>query len=110
MRSPLLPVVQLCSLTATSWPKPPPKPMVAMQAELPHEIEFVIHPDGTVDTTVKGLKGDDCLKVTREIENALGEVVERKSTSEMYENNVQVDNEQFQTVSNEENDDQIPDW
>jgi hypothetical protein len=49
------------------------------------EIEIIIRPDGTVEETVKGLQGEDCLKVTQEIEKALGTVVKRKATSEMYQ-------------------------
>ena len=48
------------------------------------QIEFVIKPDGTVEETVTGVTGPDCEIISGTIENALGEITERKQTSEYY--------------------------
>jgi hypothetical protein len=62
------------------------------------EIAFSIAPDGTVTFEVKGVKGPDCLELTKEIEEELGVVVSRQNTSEYYEAPV----EQDEVVSLEE--------
>jgi hypothetical protein len=49
------------------------------------ELEIVIEPDGTTHIHVKGIRGARCLDVTRKIEEELGEVIDRKYTSEYYE-------------------------
>jgi hypothetical protein len=49
------------------------------------EIDFIIGEDGEVKITVKGAPGEDCLKLTKEIEEALGLVGERTHTSEFYQ-------------------------
>ena len=55
------------------------------------EIAFQIGPDGTVTFEVKGVKGADCLDLTREIEEELGVVIQRDKTSEYYEAPLQDD-------------------
>ena len=52
------------------------------------QIDFTIHPDGSVSFEVKGTKGSDCLELTREIEEELGLVTSREKTSEYYEESV----------------------
>jgi hypothetical protein len=52
------------------------------------ELEIVIEPDGTTFIHVKGIKGARCLDVTRRIEEELGEVTDRRYTSEYYEESV----------------------
>mgnify|MGYP001590214294 CR=1 FL=1 len=48
-------------------------------------IDVFIHPDGSVELQVKGVKGKKCLDLTKDLEQALGEVKERKLTSEYYQ-------------------------
>ena len=55
------------------------------------EIEYTIYPDGRIEQIVKGVKGEDCLKLTAEIEEELGEVVSQKPTGEMFEQKVEVE-------------------
>ena len=61
------------------------------------QIEFKIHPDGRVEETVRGVKGNNCHKVTEAINEKLGEVVASSPTEEMFESEVSV-NEQV-TIS-----------
>ena len=49
------------------------------------EIEAVINLEGEVELTIKGLRGDGCEDIARALEDALGEVVERKKTPEYYQ-------------------------
>ena len=49
------------------------------------QIEFIIRPDGTVEETTHGLKGEQCEQVTARIEQALGRVTARQATPERYE-------------------------
>ena len=49
------------------------------------EIEVVIRPDGSVELRPVGMKGPDCVEATRELEEALGVVVDRQRTPEFYE-------------------------
>ena len=49
------------------------------------EIEFIIRPDGTVEETTRGLKGQACERVTARLEQTLGEVFSREATAERYE-------------------------
>jgi len=48
-------------------------------------IDVFIHPDGTVELQVKWVKGKKCLDLTKNLEQALGEVKERKLTNEYYQ-------------------------
>jgi hypothetical protein len=56
------------------------------------QIEFIIKPDGSVEERVTGMTGPDCIEQTADIEQALGEVVEREHTSDYYKNQQQSDN------------------
>jgi hypothetical protein len=49
------------------------------------EIKFTIDEQGEVSIQVLGAKGEDCERLTREIELALGIVTERQHTSEYYQ-------------------------
>lgn len=48
------------------------------------EIEFTIHPDGKVEYTIRGVKGNGCEKLS-ELFKSVGHTIESKSTSEYYE-------------------------
>ena len=72
-----------------SW-KPQGAPGVQGSSE--QEIEYTIHQDGRVEVRVNGVKGSGCLELTKELEEMLGEVVVRKNTDEMFEQNIQTDN------------------
>lgn len=49
------------------------------------EIQFTIDDNGEVSIKVLGVKGDECERITREIELALGVVSVRQHTSEYYQ-------------------------
>ena len=49
------------------------------------DILFSIDGSGNITITVEGVKGKDCEKVTKEIEEALGVVVNRQHTPEYYQ-------------------------
>jgi hypothetical protein len=49
------------------------------------ELEIQVDREGNVIVHVKGVKGDDCLLLTRSIEDALGRVTDRSLTHEHYE-------------------------
>lgn len=55
------------------------------------EIEFRIYPDGRVTEVVRGVKGENCEKITEAINNQLGNVVASQPTEEMFETEVVVD-------------------
>jgi hypothetical protein len=59
-------------------------------------IEYTIFPDGRVEETVKGIRGDDCHKVVAKINESLGKVVASKPTEEMFEQEIVID----QTLTN----------
>ncbi len=48
-------------------------------------ITFTIDENGEVKIEVKGAPGEDCMKLTKEIEEALGMVGERSMTSEYFQ-------------------------
>ncbi|NOZ02429.1 MAG: DUF2997 domain-containing protein [Deltaproteobacteria bacterium] len=50
-----------------------------------YEIDIEIKDDGTVSFGVKGVKGRKCRDLTRELEEALGEVAAVEHTTEYYE-------------------------
>lgn len=64
------------------------------------QIEFKIFPDGRVEETVRGIKGNNCHQVTADINEALGAVIDSVPTEEMYEQELVVD----QTVQNMQGD------
>ena len=49
------------------------------------ELEITITPEGETVIEVKGVKGNDCLKLTKSIEEELGSVKERKLKSDYYQ-------------------------
>ena len=52
------------------------------------EISIEIKPNGEVELKVDGVKGASCMDLTKFLEEALGEVVDRQHTSEYFENEV----------------------
>lgn len=56
-----------------------------------HEIDIQIDDNGNVSFKVKGLKGKACLEVTKELEEALGIVVNREKTAEYYQTETQAE-------------------
>jgi hypothetical protein len=55
------------------------------------EIEFRIYPDGRVTEVVRGVKGQNCEKITEAINKQLGNVVASQPTEEMFEQEVVID-------------------
>jgi len=50
------------------------------------EVVVTIKPDGRVEIQVRGVKGKECLELTRPLEELLGNKIElRKLTAEAYE-------------------------
>jgi hypothetical protein len=49
------------------------------------ELEITIDNEGRVQIGTKGIHGGDCVVVTRSLEDAIGEVRDRRFTSEFYE-------------------------
>lgn len=62
------------------------------------QIEFKIFPDGRVEEIVRGVKGNNCHKVTEDINNALGKVVASQPTEEMYEQELVVEQTLTETL------------
>jgi hypothetical protein len=54
------------------------------------EMEITIDKEGRVQVAVRGVHGEGCVALTKNIENAVGEVEERKYTAEYYEQPVVV--------------------
>lgn len=54
-------------------------------------VNVIIHPDGRVELQVCGVKGEKCLEVTKAVEEALGNKVQREFTSEMYETEAEIE-------------------
>ena len=54
------------------------------------ELEITIDREGRVQVAVRGVHGDGCLGITKNIENAVGVVEEREYTAEYYEQPVTV--------------------
>lgn len=48
-------------------------------------IRFRIRPDGRVEELVEGLQGEGCTRLTERIEARLGNVQQRRSTSEAFQ-------------------------
>lgn len=48
-------------------------------------LEFKIHQDGRVEELVTGIKGSDCVELTKKIEEALGTVINTEQTEEYFE-------------------------
>ena len=62
-------------------------------------IEFKIYPDGRVEETVRGVKGNNCHKVTEGINEMLGKVVASEPTEEAYEQELVIESTISETVS-----------
>jgi len=54
------------------------------------EFEITIDKDGRVQVGVIGVHGEGCLTLTKNIENAVGAVEERRFTAEYYEQSAEV--------------------
>ena len=50
-----------------------------------HRIIYKIKQDGTVTEEVQGVEGDACERLTRDVEQALGEISGRKHKPEYYQ-------------------------
>lgn len=48
-------------------------------------ITVTIHPDGRVEVHVEGVKGEECVALTKALEEALGGKTERELTPEYFE-------------------------
>ncbi len=49
------------------------------------QIEIQVDRDGNVTVHVEGVKGDECIRITKELEEALGAVTERSFSAEYFE-------------------------
>ena len=47
-------------------------------------LEFIIHPDGRVEETVSGIKGESCAQVTEALEAQLGVVLHQQQTADYF--------------------------
>jgi uncharacterized membrane protein len=74
------------------------------------QIEFKIYPDGRVEELVRGIKGNNCHKITEKINEQLGEVIASRPTEEMYEQEVQVSQTLYNTDSSSNNSDWSSSW
>jgi hypothetical protein len=59
------------------------------------ELEITIDKEGRVQVAVRGVQGEGCLVLTKNIENAVGTVEEREYTAEYYEQPVMVSNQRY---------------
>ncbi|WP_321504859.1 DUF2997 domain-containing protein [uncultured Methanoregula sp.] len=60
------------------------------------ELEITIDRNGRVHVAVRGVPGEGCLALTRELENAIGMVEERGYTAEYYKQPVEISGYQYQ--------------
>lgn len=58
------------------------------------ELEITIDREGKVQVAVRGIHGEGCVALTKNIENAVGTIEERKYTAEYYEQPVEVSEHQ----------------
>jgi len=63
------------------------------------EMEITIDNEGKVQVTVKGAHGPGCVALTKELENAVGDVQERTHLAEFYEQPEPVTTEQHRYVN-----------
>jgi hypothetical protein len=54
------------------------------------ELEITIDNEGRVLVHVSGVKGEDCIALTKNLENAVGDVQERSFSSDYYDRPVQL--------------------
>lgn len=59
------------------------------------ELEITIDKEGRVQVAARGVKGEGCRGLTKNIENAVGTVEEREYTAEYYEQPVSVTDHQW---------------
>jgi hypothetical protein len=59
------------------------------------ELEITIDKEGRVQVAVRGVKGEGCLGLTKNIESAIGTVEKREYTAEYYEESVSVSDNQY---------------
>lgn len=59
------------------------------------ELEITIDKAGRVQVAVRGVQGEGCLDLTKNIENEVGSVEEREYTAEYYEQPVTVSDHQY---------------
>lgn len=59
----------------------------------PQELEIIINKDGNIEVRVRGSNGDQCLEMTRELEESLGKLEHREYSPEYYENRVVLNEE-----------------
>ena len=52
------------------------------------QIEIQVDRDGNVSVHVEGVKGDECLRITKDLEEALGAVTDRSYSAEYFEEQV----------------------
>ena len=67
------------------------------------EIEFKIYPDGRIEETVRGVKGENCHEVTEAINSMLGKTTASKPTEEMYETEIEITNTVQQKAGSDDN-------
>ena len=63
-------------------------------------LRFKIHQDGKVEETVEGFIGHSCDGATKNLEDALGEVIVKKKSSEAFISNQSENLKQFNNESN----------
>jgi len=63
-------------------------------------LRFKIHQNGRVEETVEGFNGNSCNDATRNLENALGQVINKKSSSEAFITNRSENLKNFNNQSN----------
>tara|TARA_B100000902_G_C26674385_1_gene604686 strand:+ start:35 stop:250 length:216 start_codon:yes stop_codon:yes gene_type:complete len=63
-------------------------------------LRFKIHQDGKVEETVEGFTGSACNDATKNLEDALGEVIVKNKSSEAFISN---QNENLKKFNNESN-------
>jgi len=63
-------------------------------------LRFKIHQDGRVEETVEGFNGNSCNEATKNLEDALGEVTVKKTTSDAFISN---QNKNLNQQNNESN-------
>ena len=60
-------------------------------------LKFTIRQDGRVTEEVMGATSNECVELTRQIDNKLGELETRQFKPEFYSNNVSLQHDQNQT-------------
>ena len=63
-------------------------------------LRFKIHQDGKVEETVEGFNGHACNNATKNIEDALGEVIVKNNTADAF---ISIQSENLKHLNNESN-------